>query len=160
MRAWPERRPRLTTSPGSAKTWRSRITAKYEASPGRRMHVHAAMDFLFDYETGLAIHLIDGLQRFPRVQVQGVTAADAMERRVPTVSFTVNGQSAGQHRQSAGCEEHFRLEWPCLRRGTGQGSRYLRCWRGSPGRPGTLQFLWLKLTSFWSSWIKSCCVPT
>ncbi|MFQ6005226.1 MAG: cysteine desulfurase-like protein [Woeseia sp.] len=58
---------------------------------GRRRHVHAAMDCLFDYETGLAIHLIDGLQQLPGVRVQGITAKDAMDRRVPTVAFTVDG---------------------------------------------------------------------
>lgn len=63
---------------------------KYE---GRRRYVHAAMDSLFDYETGLAIHLIDGLQQLPGVRVQGITAKDAMARRVPTVAFTVEGVS-------------------------------------------------------------------
>jgi len=67
--------------------------AKYQNFIGRRMHVHAAMDYLFDYETGLATHLIEGLQQLPGVQVQGITAKDAMARRVPTVSFTVNGRT-------------------------------------------------------------------
>ena len=57
---------------------------------GRRLHVHAAMDCLFEYETELAIRLIDGLQQLPGVRVQGITAKDAMARRVPTVSFTVD----------------------------------------------------------------------
>ena len=67
--------------------------AKFNAFTGRRMYVHAAMEFLFDYETGLARHLIAGLQQFPAVRVLGITAADAMARRVPTVSFTVNGRT-------------------------------------------------------------------
>ena len=58
---------------------------------GRRKFVHAAFDFLFDYEMTLARHLIEGLQRLPRVRVQGVTDPAAMTRRVPTVSFTVDG---------------------------------------------------------------------
>ncbi len=58
---------------------------------GRRLHVHSAMDCLFDYETGLANQLIDGLQQLPGARVQGITAKDAMARRVPTVSFTVDG---------------------------------------------------------------------
>jgi len=61
---------------------------KYE---GRRRLVHAAMDCLFDYETTLATHLIDKLRQLPGVRVQGITAKDAMARRVPTVSFTVDG---------------------------------------------------------------------
>ncbi len=58
---------------------------------GRRRAVHAAMNCLFEYETGLVIRLIDGLQQLPGVRVQGITARDAMGRRVPTVSFTVAG---------------------------------------------------------------------
>ena len=61
---------------------------KYE---GRCRHVHAAMDCLFDYEKSLAGKLIDGLQQLPGVRVQGITAKDAMARRVPTVAFTVDG---------------------------------------------------------------------
>jgi cysteine desulfurase family protein (TIGR01976 family) len=67
--------------------------AKFNGFSGRRQYVHAAMDFLFDYETGLAKHLIAGLQQFPAVRVQGITDVDAMARRVPTVSFTVNGRT-------------------------------------------------------------------
>ena len=58
---------------------------------GRRKYVHAAMDCLFEYERDIAQHLINGLQQLPGVRIQGITAADAMDRRVPTVSFTVDG---------------------------------------------------------------------
>ena len=61
---------------------------------GRSRAVHAALDFLFDYEQGLASHLIKGLQSLPGVRVLGVTAADAMDRRVPTVSFVKAGGSS------------------------------------------------------------------
>ena len=64
---------------------------KYRKFEGRRRNVHAAMDCLFNYETGLAAHLIEGLQKLPGVRIQGITANDAMARRVPTVSFTVDG---------------------------------------------------------------------
>jgi cysteine desulfurase family protein (TIGR01976 family) len=50
--------------------------------------LRAAMELLFDYEKSLASHLIDGLVAIDGVTVQGITAADAMDRRVPTVSFT------------------------------------------------------------------------
>lgn len=63
----------------------------YANFDGRRKFVHAALDCLFDHEAGLASHLIAGLQQLPRVRIQGITAADAMVRRVPTVSFTVDG---------------------------------------------------------------------
>jgi selenocysteine lyase/cysteine desulfurase len=60
----------------------------YPGFSGRRLHVHTAMDCLFDYERGLAQQLIDGLKTIPGVTVQGITSAAAQDRRVPTVSFT------------------------------------------------------------------------
>ena len=60
---------------------------------GRRKYVHAGMDCLFAYERDIAEHLINGLQHLPGVRIQGITASDAMDRRVPTVSFTVDGVS-------------------------------------------------------------------
>ncbi len=63
----------------------------YEA--GRRRFVHAAMACLFDYETTLTRPLLDGLKAMPGITVQGITAEDALARRVPTVSFTTRGTS-------------------------------------------------------------------
>ena len=54
----------------------------------RRRQLEAALRLLFDYEQTLASRLIDGLQQLPGVKVQGITDADAMRRRVPTVAFT------------------------------------------------------------------------
>lgn len=65
-----------------------------ERYAGRSRYVHAAMCCLFEYETTLARHLIDGLRHLPGVKVLGITAADAMKRRVPTVSFTASGMSS------------------------------------------------------------------
>jgi cysteine desulfurase family protein (TIGR01976 family) len=64
---------------------------KYGQFAGRRKYVHAAMDCLFAYEQGVTRHLVEGLQALPGVRIQGITAPDAMNRRVPTVSFTVDG---------------------------------------------------------------------
>jgi len=55
--------------------------------PGRRQQVRAAIDLLFEYETTLTRRLIDGLSRIDGISIQGITAEDAMDRRVPTVSF-------------------------------------------------------------------------
>ncbi|MCP4332488.1 MAG: cysteine desulfurase-like protein [Gammaproteobacteria bacterium] len=55
---------------------------------GRRQTLHAAMDSLFDYEKTLAEQLIVGLTELDGLTVQGITAADAMARRVPTIAFT------------------------------------------------------------------------
>lgn len=65
--------------------------SRYAGFEGRRKYVHAAMDCLFAYEAALARRLIDGLQALPGVRVRGVTDPDAMDRRVPTVAFTVDG---------------------------------------------------------------------
>ena len=55
---------------------------------GRKAALRAAMEMLFDYEKTLAEHLIAGLQSIDGVKVQGITNPAAMDRRVPTVSFT------------------------------------------------------------------------
>ena len=66
---------------------------KYSGFSGRRKHVHAAMDLLFAYEKELAARLIDGLQTFSGVTIRGVSDSAALDRRVPTVSFTATGKA-------------------------------------------------------------------
>lgn len=65
--------------------------SRWSRFTGRRKFVHAAMDCLFDYEMSLTKRLIDGLAGIPGVTVQGITDPAALRRRVPTVSFTVEG---------------------------------------------------------------------
>ena len=59
----------------------------------RRQLVCAGMQFLSDYELPLTRQLISGLQALPGVTVHGITDASAMDRRVPTISFTAEGSS-------------------------------------------------------------------
>ncbi len=66
---------------------------RYGHFEGRRKYVHAAMDCMLAYEKELAVQLIDGLQSLPGIHIQGITSPDAMDRRVPTVSFTIDGAS-------------------------------------------------------------------
>jgi selenocysteine lyase/cysteine desulfurase len=73
---------------------------------GRRQAVHAAMNCMFDYEKTLASHLITGLQSLPGVKVQGITDPAAMDRRVPTVSFTVEGDSPDRIARAL-CDENI-----------------------------------------------------
>lgn len=65
--------------------------ADYGHFSGRRQNLHAAMDCLFDYETILAENLLQGLGQLPGVTIRGITDPGALDRRVPTVSFTVEG---------------------------------------------------------------------
>jgi cysteine desulfurase family protein (TIGR01976 family) len=70
--------------------------ARYSAAGNeRRQHVCAGMQFLSDYELPLTQQLISGLQALPGVTVHGITDASAMDRRVPTISFTAEGHRPG-----------------------------------------------------------------
>ena len=54
----------------------------------RRAAVQAGIELLVEYEKDLSKHLVEGLQSLPGVTVQGITADEALDRRVPTVAFT------------------------------------------------------------------------
>ena len=58
------------------------------AVTGRRAQIEAAMAAMVEHEKGLSLRLIDGLQQIPDLCVRGVTNRAAIDRRVPTVSFT------------------------------------------------------------------------
>jgi selenocysteine lyase/cysteine desulfurase len=75
--------------------WIGQTMAADDAPPAgsqseRSRHAHAAMRYLFEYEKTLTRRLLDGLTQLPGVRVQGITSTDALARRVPTVSFTVD----------------------------------------------------------------------
>ena len=53
--------------------------------------IHAAMDALTDYEHTITARLIAGLQQVKGLTIRGITSDNAMHRRVPTVSFTLEG---------------------------------------------------------------------
>jgi len=57
----------------------------------RRSQLVAALRMLFDYEKRLAKQLIAGLQSISGVKVLGITDPEALDRRVPTVSFIHEG---------------------------------------------------------------------
>ncbi|MDA1064109.1 MAG: cysteine desulfurase-like protein [Proteobacteria bacterium] len=58
------------------------------AGGDRRQRLVTAFGRLFAYEKLLAGQLIAGLQAIPGITVQGITDRNALDRRVPTVSFT------------------------------------------------------------------------
>ena len=51
----------------------------------------SAWSNLAEYEKGITLQLIEGLRKVKGLTIRGVTSANAMHRRVPTVSFTVEG---------------------------------------------------------------------
>jgi selenocysteine lyase/cysteine desulfurase len=53
--------------------------------------IHRAFDVFTDWEHHLCNRLIAGLTPFKGLKIRGITSANAVHRRVPTVSFTVNG---------------------------------------------------------------------
>ena len=57
----------------------------------RAAKLKSAWANLAAYEQGITLQLIEGLKNFKGLTIRGVTSANAMHRRVPTVSFTVDG---------------------------------------------------------------------
>ena len=66
----------------------ARIGESVAGANSRRDALRDAMTELFAYEKSLASHLVNGLLEIDGVTVQGITLAAALDRRVPTVSFT------------------------------------------------------------------------
>jgi len=59
----------------------------------RRVRVLAGMAAIQDYEQMLCAHLIRGLQQIKGLKIWGITDPARLDRRVPTVSFTLQGHS-------------------------------------------------------------------
>jgi len=57
----------------------------------RRQMICAALECLTDYEIPLTRQLIDGLGAMKGVKIHGITNPNALEKRVPTISFTAEG---------------------------------------------------------------------
>ena len=57
----------------------------------RSAKLRAAWARLADYEQRLTMRLIAGLRGFKGLRIRGITSDNAMDRRVPTVSFTLDG---------------------------------------------------------------------
>jgi cysteine desulfurase family protein (TIGR01976 family) len=64
---------------------------QFGSGPTRAKRIASAWERLVAYEHGLTQHLIDGLREFKGLTIRGVTSANALHRRVPTVSFTMEG---------------------------------------------------------------------
>jgi cysteine desulfurase family protein (TIGR01976 family) len=57
----------------------------------RGARIHRAFDVFTDWEHHLCNRLIAGLTPFKGLKIRGITSANAVHRRVPTVSFTLDG---------------------------------------------------------------------
>ncbi len=58
---------------------------------GRRLRLKQAMAAIRAYEVELSRILIDALEAVPGLRIHGITDRRALDRRVPTVSFTLEG---------------------------------------------------------------------
>jgi len=70
----------------------------------RAVKLISAWDNIAQYEQGLTLQLIEGLRKVKGLTVRGITSANAMHRRVPTVSFTVDNVNP------KGLAKHFSSE--------------------------------------------------
>ena len=64
---------------------------QFGAAEGRRDRIASAWEVMAGYERKLTQRLIDTLQGFKGLKIRGITSANAAHRRVPTVSFTLEG---------------------------------------------------------------------
>jgi cysteine desulfurase family protein (TIGR01976 family) len=66
---------------------------QFSGFEGRRLDLKTGMATIRTYETALCKRLILGLQEIPGLRIHGITDAAKLNRRVPTVSFTLEGMS-------------------------------------------------------------------
>ena len=64
---------------------------QFGTGASRTQRIHTAWSTLADYEHKITLQLIEGLKSFKGLTIRGITSANAMHRRVPTVSFTLEG---------------------------------------------------------------------
>jgi cysteine desulfurase family protein (TIGR01976 family) len=64
---------------------------QFGAGETRAKRITSAWSNLADYEHKITLRLIEGLKTFKGLTIRGITSANAMHRRVPTVSFTLEG---------------------------------------------------------------------
>ncbi len=69
------------------------FAAGYPRLLGRRQQLKTSLSAIRAYEAGLCRQLVAGLQQIPGLRIYGLVDPGALDRRVPTVSFTMAGQS-------------------------------------------------------------------
>ena len=73
----------------------------------RAKRISTAWDRLVSYEHKLTLQLIDGLRGIKGLTVRGLTSANALHRRVPTVSFTLEGHHPDNLAKDLAAENMF-----------------------------------------------------
>ena len=71
--------------------WMGETFGKVSATAPLRERILAGIQAGDGYERSLTAHLVQGLSEHPRLRIHGLLAAQTLARRVPTVSFTVEG---------------------------------------------------------------------
>ena len=66
---------------------------RYAQYEGRRQQLKMGMAAIRAYEAGLCARLLNGLQEIQGLQIYGITDPARLDRRVPTLSFTLAGTS-------------------------------------------------------------------
>lgn len=64
---------------------------QFGTGESRAQRISSAWTAMAAYEQKLTLKLIEGLRTFKGLTIRGITSANAMHRRVPTVSFTLDG---------------------------------------------------------------------
>jgi cysteine desulfurase family protein (TIGR01976 family) len=72
------------------------FAAELTAFEGRRRDLKAGMAAIRAYEMGLCEKMIAGLLEIPGLRFYGITNVDDFDRRVPTVSFTMEGLTTNE----------------------------------------------------------------
>jgi cysteine desulfurase family protein (TIGR01976 family) len=75
----------------------------------RRQRLVAAMTAMKEYEKALSRALIEGLSSIKGLHIWGITDLDQLDRRVPTVSFTLEGRHP--HDVAAELDQHGIYVW-------------------------------------------------
>jgi cysteine desulfurase family protein (TIGR01976 family) len=66
-------------------------SAQSAGAASRTDRIHGALSTIAQYERGLSAALLDAIVRLPGATVHGVRAPQDLDKRVPTVAFTVDG---------------------------------------------------------------------
>jgi selenocysteine lyase/cysteine desulfurase len=78
---------------------------QYPGFEGRRLHLKTAMSAIRAYERPLVGRMIEGLKKIPGVTLYGITDPARLDRRAPTVAFTLEGYTPRQVAERLEVEE-------------------------------------------------------